>query len=154
MMEVVHDESGRLADEGLALAATLRDNFTPSALTDMARDMETYGMTAAVSDGQMVGFVITKRKHLMVAEILWIAVAESRQNRHIGTTLVETVTEELGMDGVRLIEAKTLSGLCDYGPYVKTRGFWQANGFLPVEEVDPFPGWDPGNPCVIYIRPL
>jgi len=37
---------------------------------------------------------------------------------------------------------------------VATRGFEAHRGFVPVDTIDPLPGWSPGNPAAIYVAAL
>jgi len=39
----------------------------------------------------------------------------------------------------------------DYRPYEATRAFWERNGFVQIDSIDPLPGWQPGNPAAIYV---
>ena len=41
-----------------------------------------------------------------------------------------------------------------YRPYEATRAFWERNGFVHVDTIDPLPGWEPGNPAAIYVAAL
>jgi len=50
--------------------------------------------------------------------------------------------------------AKTLAPDVEYAPYEATRRFYEKKGFIHLETIDPYPGWDPGNPCAIYVRVL
>ena len=52
------------------------------------------------------------------------------------------------------MEAKTLDRSCGYRPYESTRAFWERNGFIHIDTIDPLPGWRPGNPAAIYIAAL
>ena len=51
-------------------------------------------------------------------------------------------------------EAKTLDRSSGYRPYEATRAFWERNGFVHVDTIDPLPGWEPGNPAAIYVAAL
>ncbi|HEX5290374.1 MAG TPA: hypothetical protein VFX25_16040 [Streptosporangiaceae bacterium] len=35
-----------------------------------------------------------------------------------------------------------------------TRAFWERNGFVHVDTIDPLPGWEPGNPAAIYVAAI
>jgi hypothetical protein len=61
---------------------------------------------------------------------------------------------DLAASGVLVVEVKTLDESAGYEPYVATRAFWEARGFVQVDCVDPLPGWRPGNPSAIYIAAL
>jgi len=52
------------------------------------------------------------------------------------------------------VEAKTLDSSSGYRPYEATRAFWERNGFIHVDTIDPLPGWEPGNPAAIYVAAL
>jgi hypothetical protein len=62
--------------------------------------------------------------------------------------------EHLRANGVMLLEVKTLAPTVVYTPYERTRRFYEHAGFILLEVVDPYPGWEPGNPCAIYVKIL
>src|SRR5690348_14512792 len=100
------------------------------------------------------GFAIAARKSPAGAEILWIAVDAARRGRGHGTRLLGRVLDHLGADGISVVEAKTLDRSSGYRPYEATRAFWERNGFVHVDTIDPLPGWEPGNPAAIYVAAL
>ena len=104
--------------------------------------------------GTVAGFAIAARKSSGGAEILWIAVDAARRGRGHGTTLLGHVLDHLGADGISVVEAKTLDRSSGYRPYEATRAFWERNGFVHVDTIDPLPGWEPGNPAAIYVAAL
>ena len=55
-------------------------------------------------------------------------------------------------DGASVLEVKTLGASSDATNYDGTRRFYERHGFVLLEEIDPFPGWEPGNPCAIYVK--
>jgi GNAT superfamily N-acetyltransferase len=85
---------------------------------------------------------------------LWIAVDAARRGRGHGTTLLGHVLDQLAADGISIIEAKTLDRTSGYRRYEATRVFWERNGFVQVDTIDPLPGWQPGNPAAIYIAAI
>ena len=56
--------------------------------------------------------------------------------------------------GISVVEAKTLDRSSGYRPYEATRAFWERNGFVHVDTIDPLPDWPPGNPAAIYVAAL
>ena len=54
-------------------------------------------------------------------------------------------------DGVRLLQVKTLGPSDPDEGYRRTRRFYQAVGFEPLEELV---GLWPGNPCLIMVKVL
>ena len=62
--------------------------------------------------------------------------------------------DHLAASGISVVEAKTLDSSSGYRPYEATRAFWERNGFIHVDTIDPLPGWEPGNPAAIYVAAL
>jgi len=102
----------------------------------------------------VAGFAVVDRRSSTAAEILWAAVDRDRRGTGVGTLLVEHVLDALAEDGVVLVEAKTLDRSAGYGPYEATRAFWERRGFMQIDRIDPMPGWQPGNPCALYVAAL
>lgn len=145
------------AGDAPAIAAIIRglpDYFTddvPAKAEHDAADHEAWVITD--SDG-VAGFAIAARKSPGGAEILWIAVDATRRGHGHGTKLLGHVLDGLAAAGVSVVEAKTLDGSSGYQPYEATRAFWERNGFVLVDTIDPLPGWQPGNPAAIYVAAL
>ena len=145
------------AGDAPAIAAIIRglpDYFTddvPAKAEHDAADHEAWVITD--SDG-VAGFAIAARKSPGGAEILWIAVDATRRGHGHGTKLLGHVLDGVAAAGVSVVEAKTLDGSSGYQPYEATRAFWERNGFVRVDTIDPLPGWQPGNPAAIYVAAL
>ena len=103
---------------------------------------------------EVIGFAAIQPKSSHVAEISWMAVKLERQHQGIGSLLVNHVTNDLKTQGIRLLEVKTLSEDAEYAPYQMTRQFYERLGFIHLETIDPYPEWEAGNPCAIYVRVL
>jgi hypothetical protein len=54
--------------------------------------------------------------------------------------------DDLAETGVSVVTVKTLDSSAGYAPYEATRAFYEHNGFVYVDTIDPLPGWPPGNP--------
>src|SRR6516225_3605197 len=67
-----------------------------------------------------------------------------------GTRLLRSVLDNLAETGVSVVTVKTLDSSAGYAPYEATRAFYERNGFVYVDTIDPLPGWPPGNPAAIY----
>ena len=143
--------------DGAAIAAIVRglpEFFTPDVPDTVAADMAHHESWVVVHDDEVVGFAVVDRRSAHAVELLWAAVAAERRGAGLGTRLIEAVLAELEAGGVRLVEVRTLDRSAGYAPYEATRGFWEARGFVQVDRVDPYPGWQPGNPCAIYVAAL
>ena len=140
-------------DACLGIVRGLPEFFTADVLDTIRRDFGQHQGWAA-HDDQVVGFAIVDRRSSATAEILWAAVHRDRRGSGIGTLLIEHVLDTLAADGVILVEAKTLDRSAGYGPNESTREFWERRGFVQIDRIDPMPGWQPGNPCALYVAAL
>jgi GNAT superfamily N-acetyltransferase len=83
-----------------------------------------------------------------------MAVDAGWRGRGHGTTLLGHVLDHLAAAGISVVEVKTLDRSSGYLPYAATRAFWERNGFVHVDTIDPLPDWEPGNPSAIYVAAL
>lgn len=96
------------------------------------------------------GFLVLKPHYPESWEILVMGVGQPR--RGTGSALLRRGEEWLREQGARLLQVKTLAETVDYEPYARTRAFYRARGFFPLEI---FPTlWDPGNPCLLLVKAL
>jgi hypothetical protein len=65
---------------------------------------------------------------------------------------VQAVEHDLREQGARLLEVKTRGPSGHSVEYARTRAFYEAVGFLPLEERTDI--WGPENPCLISVKPL
>lgn len=137
-----------------AVVRGLPDYFTPDVPDTVAADMAHHESWVVTAGEEVVGFAVVDRRSPRAVELLWAAVAAGRRGWGLGTRLVEAVLAELAAGGVHLVEVRTLDRSAGYAPYEATLGFWEARGFVQVDRVDPYPGWQPGNPCAIYVAAL
>jgi GNAT superfamily N-acetyltransferase len=142
------------AEQCVAVLAELPEFFTHSTFDEVRRDLSGNPAWVAVEDGAILGFVLVPRRFTCAAEVTFAAVRPSRRGHGIGTALIERALSALASDGVTMVEVKTLDASSGYEPYVATRAFWQARGFVQIDCIDPLPGWNPGNPSAIYVRAL
>ena len=136
------------------VAGELDDFFTDDVPDKVRGDLRSHGGWVIEEAGSVVGFVITERRGERAAEILWAAVSADRQAAGLGTQLVDHVLDRLRLDGVQIVEVKTLDASAGYAPYEATRAFWLARGFIQLDVIDPLPDWPPGNPAAILAAAL
>jgi GNAT superfamily N-acetyltransferase len=145
------------AEDGPAAAAIIRglpDYFTADVPAKVERDAARHEAWVSTDSGTVTGFAVAARKAPGGAEILWIAVDAARRGQGHGTTLLSHVLDHLADAGISVVEAKTLDRSSGYRPYEATRAFWERNGFIHIDTIDPLPGWPPGNPAAIYVAAL
>jgi GNAT superfamily N-acetyltransferase len=148
----------RFAAEDAAAAAAiiegLPDYFTDDVPAKLQRDAVSHDAWVLTEAGALVGVAVAARKSAGGAEILWLAVAAARRNRGYGTQLLGHVLDCLASSGISVVAAKTLDSSSGYRPYEATRAFWERNGFVQIDTIDPLPDWQPGNPAAIYVAAI
>ena len=137
----------------LEIARSLPDYVTPTAVAKMEQDFE-HQVTYVAAAPYVVGFLTLRRHNVHTAEVSWLAVQRGWWRQGFGAALVKAAATDLQVSGGVLLQVKTLAATMDYRPYAITRQFYEKCGFFHLETIDPFPGWDPGNPCAIYVKVL
>ena len=132
----------------------LPDYFTDDVPERVESDAARHEAWVLTDSGTVAGFAVAARKSPGGAEILWIGVEAARRGRGHGALLLGHVLDQLAAAGVSVVAAKTLDASAGYRPYEATRAFWERNGFVQVDTIDPLPGWRPGNPAAIYVAAL
>ena len=97
------------------------------------------------------GVLLAARHFPAAAEIYLLAVAPGQHRRGAGRALIAALEADLVADGVRFLQVKTLGPAHPDPGYARTRQFYAAAGFEPLEEIH---GLWPGSPCLIMIRTL
>ncbi len=106
----------------------------------------------AYRDDQMVGFLSIKLHNPSSAEIYVMGVAPQYHRQGIGNALVLRSESYLKAQRIEFLQVKTLSATHPDPHYAKTRKFYLALGFRPLEE---FPTlWGESNPCLLMIKTL
>ena len=102
--------------------------------------------------GEVVGFVSVKSHTAVAAELYVLGVKRAWHRRGIGRSLIEAAAQLATSWGARFLTVKTLAPSNLDPNYAATRRFYEAVGFLPIEE---FPTlWNADNPCLLMLRPL
>lgn len=70
----------------------------------------------------------------------------------IGRLLVDAAESTLRDQAIEYLQVKTLSPSRENEPYARTRKFYFALGFRPMEEFSEL--WGPENPCLMYVKKL
>ncbi len=152
-MEIIRGNEKHLA-ACLSIAREMPQYFNERGIAMMAEDLKKHRLYVAVDLDEVLGFLTILNKNEQVAEISWMAVKPEHQRQGIGTALIDHVVSELRSKGIKLLVVKTLSEDLDYPPYEITRRFYKKMGFINLETIDPYPEWEPGNPCAIYVKVL
>jgi ribosomal protein S18 acetylase RimI-like enzyme len=112
------------------------------------REMRTFVVRI---DRRVIGFLALNHHNDTTSDIHVIAVDRRHHRRGIGRMLVEEAVRVARVEGRLLLEVKTLGPSHPDLNYAGTRRFYEAMGFLPLEEIHDL--W-PGNPCLIMVKVL
>lgn len=101
-------------------------------------------------DAKDVGLLTLVHHSPYASEVYVMAVLPDHHRRGIGRTMLKHVEDTLGPAGVEFLQVKTLSAKHPDQGYEKTRAFYLAYGFRPLEE---FPNlWGPENRALQLIK--
>lgn len=133
------------------LAASLPDYFNASGLELLKADLVSGDLYGAFEGGELIGFAVYKELNREAVELAWLVVAREHWSRGVGTQLVNESLAALP-SSYRACQVKTLAATVPDAGYDRTRRFYAKLGFIPLEVIDPYPDWEPGNPCQILVR--
>ncbi|MCL2464440.1 MAG: GNAT family N-acetyltransferase [Micrococcales bacterium] len=155
MTGIVRIERLEIGDGGLVatLVADLPQWFARpeanAAYVAAAATMTNY--VAVTPDGARVGVALVARPFPTSADVHLLAIARSWHRRGVGTAMLTAVEADLRAEGVRILTVKTLGPSDPDENYRHTRLFYQARGFVPVEELTGLWG---DTPCLLMAKPL
>jgi GNAT superfamily N-acetyltransferase len=98
------------------------------------------------------GFLALRLHNPAAAEIHVMGVRPERHGRGIGTALVAAAETFLRERGIQYLQVKTLGPSEPSEHYARTRSFYEARGFVPLEELTAI--WGEENPCQIMVKHL
>ncbi|MFD6142932.1 GNAT family N-acetyltransferase [Promicromonospora sp. NPDC060271] len=99
----------------------------------------------------VLGVLLVDQRYPTSAEVHLLAVRRKHHRAGIGRTLVRRVEDDLRAQGVRLLSVKTFGPSASDPDFDRTRAFYTACGFHPVEE---FPDLWADNPCLLMVKAL
>lgn len=121
------------------------------ALVDYVADIASMDTWGAFEGDTMRGFITVRRHFERAGEVHVMGVDEAHHRRGIGKALLRAAEDWLAEQGVRWVQVKTLGPSHPDEGYARTRAFYEAHGYEPLEESES--RW-PGNPCLQMIKPL
>jgi GNAT superfamily N-acetyltransferase len=104
--------------------------------------------TFAVGDD---AFLSLKLHTPRAAEVYVMGVRRDRHARGLGTALLRAAEDYLRARGVEYLQVKTLGPSDPDAGYERTRRFYEARGFVPLEEIHGL--WE-HNPCLLFVKRL
>ena len=115
------------------------------------RNIATLPTLVATDGDEVVGFVSVKHHTDSASEIQVMGVRPDYHRSGIGRCLLETAEAQLP-EGVEFLQVKTLGPSHPDPFYRRTRAFYAAMGFVPLEETTQI--WGAENPTLIMIKHL
>ena len=147
--EVFADKGAICAD----ILASLPDWFgIPESNAAYRRDVEQLPMFVAEERGRILGFIALKQQTAYAFEIHVLGVRPQHHRSGLGRALVSRGEMHACEQGARFLTVKTLSSMHPDPGYAKTRAFYSAMGFLPIEEFGTL--WNPENPALMLLKVL
>ena len=109
--------------------------------------------TMLVKDGDdVVGFLTIKRHFPESEDIHCMGILPKYHRTGTGRVLIQALENHLKDEGVKILQVKTVSADRNCDTYAKSRAFYKAVGFIPLEV---FPTlWDEANPCLVLVKAL
>lgn len=101
---------------------------------------------------RVAGFLSLKQHGPYAAEVYVMGIVPEMHRKGTGRALVNQAQEWLAGQGVEYLQVKTLGPSHSDLNYAKTRAFYAAMGFRPLEELGQI--WNDQNPCLIMVKRL
>jgi GNAT superfamily N-acetyltransferase len=105
-------------------------------------------VTFAVGDD---AFIALKTHNPRAAEVYVMGVRRERHGQGLGTAVLGAGETHLRDRGVEYLQVKTLGPSYPDAGYERTRRFYEARGFVPLEELHDL--WE-ANPCLLMVKRL
>jgi ribosomal protein S18 acetylase RimI-like enzyme len=122
----------------------------PASVADYVATADRTPTVIASLGHEDVGLLTIVRHSRYAAEVYVMAVLPEFHRRGIGRALLSHAESILATDGVEFLQVKTLAASRPDEGYAKTRAFYLAYGFRPLEEFQDL--WDAQNPALQMIK--
>ena len=117
-----------------------------------ARSADTLPSFVGGLDGRDAGLLLLGQTSDVAVELHLIAVLREFHKVGVGGALVRAAQAHLCTQGVHWFHVKTLAPRDPDSGYARTRAFYAAMGFEPLEEIVQV--WGPDNPCLLLVKRL
>lgn len=116
------------------------------------KDIEVLPTFLAFMDKKVIGFLTLKQHNEYATEIHVMGVYPEAHRKGIGHALLIKAEKFLERKGVEYLQVKTLSSSHPDKHYARTRAFYFAMGFRPLEEFKALCNEE--NPCLLMVKNL
>jgi GNAT superfamily N-acetyltransferase len=122
----------------------------PASVEDYVAAADSNPTIVASCDDAAVGLATIVRHSDYAAEVYVMGVLPKFHRHGVGRAMLEHAEAALAADGVEFLQVKTLSARHPDEGYRRTRAFYLAYGFRPLEE---FPTlWSPDQPALQLVK--
>lgn len=121
-----------------------------ASIVDYVQEAKTLPFYAAFDNGRVVGFVAIKIHNPFTSEVCVMGVSKEYHRMGVGRTLIECCVDYCRQNKMEFLTVKTLDESRESKSYERTRLFYRAAGFKPLEV---FPLlWGESNPCLFLVK--
>jgi GNAT superfamily N-acetyltransferase len=124
----------------------------PESNAEYAAAAEREQAWVAEDSGDALGLMVLTDQGFSAIDVHLLAVRPQLHRRGVGLALIEQARTVARERGKSYLTVKTRGPSLPYEPYERTRAFYEAVGFAPLEELTEI--WGPENPCLIMIMPV
>lgn len=102
--------------------------------------------------GEVLGFISLKQHYAGSWEVYVMGVSPGMHRQGLGKALMQAAETYVQSQGGGYLQVKTLGYSHPDEAYARTRAFYQAMGFCPLEEIPQV--WGDANPCLILVKKI
>ncbi|MDR1531362.1 MAG: GNAT family N-acetyltransferase [Clostridiales bacterium] len=124
----------------------------PEAIGNYVKSVREQPFWAVYDGGRAVGFIALAEHNPYTAEIDVMGIFSEYQHKGIGRLLTETAERYCRKRGKSMLLVKTIDFSHPDIFYARTRAFYLAVGFVPLQVLDGY--WDENNPCLLLGKHL
>jgi GNAT superfamily N-acetyltransferase len=124
----------------------------PESVAEYVASADTHPTVIASVDGDDVGLLTLVTHTPYAAEVYVMGVLPDHHRHGIGRAMLERAEEWLSERDIEYLQVKTLSPRHPDPGYAKTRAFYLACGFRPLEEFRDL--WSPDQPALQMVKAL
>jgi GNAT superfamily N-acetyltransferase len=122
----------------------------PQAIDEYCRTVRSHTFWAYYIDGQPAALLSLLEHNAHTSEIEVMGVVSSNHRQGIGASLIKAAERYSAECGKTFLLVKTLDFSSDCEPYARTRAFYIAMEFLPLQVLKGY--WDENNPCLLMCK--
>lgn len=147
----ITDPLFQMGNECEAVLRALPDWFgIEEAIVDYAREINVLPTFLIKQQEKIIGFVTIKIHFPCSAELFVLGILPEFHHKGLGKLAIEKVEDYCREKEIKFLQVKTLSPKRECQAYEKTRKFYLALGFQPLEEFTEL--WGEANPCLLMVK--